>query len=68
MIVRVRFRGYTKMRFNGPVKVRFQPMKEVLLMKKIALVAMVFLAVAGAWSQTNIEFWHAMTGKNADTV
>jgi len=43
-------------------------MKEVLLMKKIALVAMVFLAVAGAWSQTNIEFWHAMTGKNADTV
>jgi len=37
-------------------------------MKKIALVAMVFLAIAGAWAQTNIEFWHAMTGKNAETV
>ncbi len=37
-------------------------------MKKIALVAMVFLMVAGAYAQTTIEFWHAMTGKNGDMV
>jgi len=37
-------------------------------MKKIALVAMVFLMVAGAYAQTNIEFWHAMTGKNGQMV
>jgi len=34
-------------------------------MKKIALVAMVFLMVAGAYAQTNIEIWHAMTGNNS---
>ncbi|MHB9152258.1 MAG: sn-glycerol-3-phosphate ABC transporter substrate-binding protein UgpB [Spirochaetales bacterium] len=37
-------------------------------MKKIALVAMVFLMVAGAYAQTNIEIWHAMTGNNANAL
>ena len=37
-------------------------------MKKFALVAMLFLMVAGAYSQTTIEFWHAMTGKNGEMV
>lgn len=37
-------------------------------MKKIALVAMVFLMVAGAYAQTTVEFWHAMAGKNDEMV
>jgi sn-glycerol 3-phosphate transport system substrate-binding protein len=37
-------------------------------MKKLALVAMVLLMATGAFAQTTIEFWHAMTGKNGDMV
>jgi len=37
-------------------------------MKKIAIIAMAFLMVAGAYAQTTFEFWHAMTGKNAEMV
>src|SRR3989339_799733 len=39
-----------------------------ILMRKIALVAMVFLMVAGAYAQTTVEFWHAMAGKNDEMV
>lgn len=37
-------------------------------MKKIAIIAMAFLMVAGAYAQTTVEFWHAMTGKNGEMV
>jgi len=37
-------------------------------MKKLVLVAMVLLMATGAFAQTTVEFWHAMTGKNGDMV
>jgi sn-glycerol 3-phosphate transport system substrate-binding protein len=37
-------------------------------MKKLVLAAMVLLVAVGAYAQTPIEFWHAMTGKNGDMV
>lgn len=37
-------------------------------MKKIVLVAMALLVAVGAYAQTTIEFWHAMTGKNGEMV
>ncbi len=37
-------------------------------MKRIALVAMIALVAVGAYAQTTVEFWHAMTGKNGEMV
>jgi len=38
-------------------------------MKKFAILALAFALIAGsAFAQTTIEFWHAMTGKNAEMV
>jgi sn-glycerol 3-phosphate transport system substrate-binding protein len=38
-------------------------------MKKFAILALAFALIASsAFAQTNIEFWHAMTGKNAEMV
>ena len=38
-------------------------------MKKFAILAIAFALIASsAFAQTNIEFWHAMTGKNAEMV
>jgi sn-glycerol 3-phosphate transport system substrate-binding protein len=37
-------------------------------MKRIALFAMIALLVTGAYAQTTVEFWHAMTGRNAENV
>ena len=37
-------------------------------MKRIALLAMIALVVVGAYAQTTVEFWHAMTGKNGEMV
>jgi sn-glycerol 3-phosphate transport system substrate-binding protein len=37
-------------------------------MKKFALLAFAMILVVGAYAQTTVEFWHAMTGKNATMV
>jgi sn-glycerol 3-phosphate transport system substrate-binding protein len=37
-------------------------------MKRFALVAMIALVAVGAYAQTTVEFWHAMTGKNGEMV
>lgn len=37
-------------------------------MRKIALLVFAVLLVTGAYAQTTVEFWHAMTGKNGDMV
>ena len=37
-------------------------------MKKLLLLVLALAVVSGAWAQTTVEFWHAMTGKNGDTV
>jgi sn-glycerol 3-phosphate transport system substrate-binding protein len=49
-------------------KVRFENFQGGILMKRIALFAMIVLLVAGAYAQTTVEFWHAMTGKNGENV
>ncbi|MEN6477358.1 MAG: sn-glycerol-3-phosphate ABC transporter substrate-binding protein UgpB [Rectinema sp.] len=37
-------------------------------MKKLLLLVLALAVVSGAWAQTTVEFWHAMTGKNGDMV
>jgi sn-glycerol 3-phosphate transport system substrate-binding protein len=37
-------------------------------MKKFALITFAAVLAVGAYAQTSIEFWHAMTGTNGDTV
>jgi len=37
-------------------------------MKRLILVLAVLLLAVGAYAQTTIEFWHAMTGKNGEMV
>ncbi|MCX8014278.1 MAG: extracellular solute-binding protein, partial [Rectinema sp.] len=38
------------------------------MMKRLILVLAVLLLTVGAYAQTTIEFWHAMTGKNGEMV
>ncbi len=38
------------------------------MMKRLILVLAVLLLAVGAYAQTTIEFWHAMTGKNGEMV